>query len=105
MSATGVTRPSSGDNSDGAHSYKRPQRPCGAPYGRGCQYHTLLHIRGDIPFDGPEFRIREGQLPKSSPMLARGVPRHCAVRAVQDAAETKLANAGRDQLALLLPAA
>src|SRR5207244_1761801 len=54
---------------------------------------------------GPEFRIRERQLPKSSPMLARSVPWHCAVRAVQDAVETKLANAGCDQLALLLPAA
>ena len=38
-------------------------------------------------------------------MLARGVPGDGAIRAVQDAAQTELANAGSDQLALLSPPA
>src|SRR5262249_27469326 len=70
-----------------------------------CRDRALLHIGRDIALDCPEFRIRERQLPKSGPMLAWGVSGDCAVRAVQDAVEAKLAKAGRDQLAFLLPLA
>ena len=57
----------------------------------------------DILFDCPKFCIGERQLPKLCPRIARGGPRGWAVRAVQDAVETKLANTRCDQLTLLLP--
>src|SRR5262249_8015517 len=53
----------------------------------------------------PEFRIGERELPKAYPILAGCSQRWRRIRAVQDAAQTKLANAGRNQLTLFVPLA
>jgi hypothetical protein len=52
--------------------------------------HFPISDRGDILLYRDEFGIREGQLPKSHPMLMRRVPRDCSVRTEEYTVETKL---------------